>query len=310
ELDGNYFYSMELLTGGSAQQYLQENKKYTQEQTLQIGLQVLQALEYASAQSLIHRDIKPDNVMLMPDGTVKLTDLGLARQTDSDEARLTMVGTTVGTPNYLSPEQARGLRDLDVRTDIYSLGISLFHMATGRLPYESTQVAKLLRAHVSEPLPDINAMEPGTTKAFRQLLEFMCEKNRDNRYPNPTQVIRDVERVLRGESPKGPDFAVKAVQAPPEAAIEKAQAKAKAATDAAKEGEPGAVPEIAPGAMTTAELHSIRPGDKPMTLKDLQQQEPPDETSSSKLVAYVVIAAALIVLAVFFVVCKFVLHLF
>ncbi|MGH7143482.1 MAG: serine/threonine-protein kinase [Planctomycetota bacterium] len=300
EVDGNYFYSMELLNGGSAQQYLQEHGRYTETQTLQVAMQVLKALDYASGQSLIHRDIKPDNIMLMTDGTVKLTDLGLARQTDSEETRLTMVGTTVGTPNYLSPEQARGMRDLDVRTDIYSLGISMFHMASGRLPYESQQVAKLLRAHVSEPLPDIRSISADLSAQFGKLLGFMCEKNRDNRYPSAAQVIRDVERVLRGEPPLGPDFGAKPVHAPGNAAIAKAQAKA------AKE--PPA-PAASQSAMVTADL-TIKPGDRPFTLKELQQQEPTDETKTSKWIAYVAIGVAVLAIGAFLALDHFVFHLF
>ena len=118
------------------------------EKVIDIGQQIAQALYYAHERQIIHRDIKPANIKVMPSGQVKIMDLGLALPRDAK--RVTTAGMIIGTPAYLSPEQAQGL-PLDYRTDIYSLGIVLYEMATGQLPFLSDDIPALLMQHVKQP---------------------------------------------------------------------------------------------------------------------------------------------------------------
>jgi serine/threonine-protein kinase len=121
------------------------------------------ALAHANEHHLVHRDVKPGNIMVVADGTAKLCDLGLAKSIHQDQD-LTHTGTTHGTPHYMSPEQARGSADIDIRSDIYSLGATLYQMVVGEVPFTGASAAVVLLKHLSETVPSPRHRRPGATR--------------------------------------------------------------------------------------------------------------------------------------------------
>ena len=157
-------------------------------------LQIAEALAHASQRDVIHRDIKPSNVLITPDGKAKLVDMGLARlqQVSHAENDLTVSGVTLGTFDYISPEQARDPRSADVRSDIYSLGCSLYYMLTGRPPFpEGTVLQKLLQHQADHP-PDPREIRPDLPAETTDILSRMLAKNPDRRYQLPGELIQDL----------------------------------------------------------------------------------------------------------------------
>jgi serine/threonine-protein kinase len=140
--------------------------------------------------------------MIAKDGTAKLCDLGLARDV-SQSPEASEQGQSLGTPNYISPEQAKGQGDIDIRSDIYSLGASFFHMLTGQPPYQGS-AAVVMTKHISQPLPDPRALNAKITAASVFILQSLMAKDRNRRYQEPSQVAEDVERLIKGEKPSGP----------------------------------------------------------------------------------------------------------
>ncbi len=135
EVDGHYYFVMEYVEGVTIKDFLDKHNQFEEKDALRIVLAVAEALKHAHQRGLIHRDIKPENVILTRDGDVKLADLGLARLTDDEKWGLSEAGMAIGTPYYISPEQVRGQTNIDIRADIYSLGATLYHMVTGKVPY-------------------------------------------------------------------------------------------------------------------------------------------------------------------------------
>src|SRR5262249_3672333 len=158
---------------------------------------------HASQRGLIHRDIKPENVILTRDGGVKLADLGLARLTDDEKWGLSEAGMAIGTPYYISPEQVRGQTNVDIRADIYSLGATLYHMGTGKVPYGGDTPNEVMRKHVD---PNVTMVPPDhlNTKlsgGLGMVVETMMAKNREHRYQTPDDLILDLKCLQRGDSP-------------------------------------------------------------------------------------------------------------
>ena len=137
-------------------------------EAVDIALQIAHALVHASQRGVVHRDIKPSNIILTPQGRAKLVDMGLARRFERDgDHGLTQTGMTLGTFDYISPEQARDPRDVDVRSDLYSLGCTLFHMLTGRPPFPGGTVLQKLIQHQEEPPADVRTMNPAVPSSWR-----------------------------------------------------------------------------------------------------------------------------------------------
>ncbi|MGJ3237097.1 MAG: protein kinase domain-containing protein [Anaerolineae bacterium] len=152
-----------------------------------LGAQIASALHYAHEREIIHRDIKPANIMVTPENNIKIMDLGLALPREAK--RVTAPGMVIGTPAYISPEQAKG-KDLDHRTDIYSLGIVLFEMATGELPFNADDITALLLQHVQQPPPRPTLMNPDMPIALENVILKTLEKNRDRRFKT-AQILAD-----------------------------------------------------------------------------------------------------------------------
>ncbi|HMB03949.1 MAG TPA: serine/threonine-protein kinase [Isosphaeraceae bacterium] len=202
-INGHHYFVMEYIEGKTIKDELDKNRIFDEKTALKIVLAVAEALKHAHQRGLIHRDIKPENVILTNDGGVKLADLGLARLTADEKWAMSEAGMAIGTPYYISPEQVRGQVDVDIRADIYSLGATLFHMVTGRVPYEGETPSEVMRQHVDKNItfvpPDhINTSLSG---GLGVVVETMMAKNRENRYRNPDDLILDLKCLLQGEPP-------------------------------------------------------------------------------------------------------------
>ena len=164
-----------------------------EQQLIDITRDVTEALAFAHAQGVVHRDIKPDNVLLAPDGRGVVSDFGIARAV-SGYVSATGVNMTIGTPHYLSPEQAQG-RPIDGRSDLYSLGITLYKAATGDLPFKSKDWYELARMHVEEPPTPPRAANPGLSRKLERIILRLLAKHPDDRPGSADELLAELEAM-------------------------------------------------------------------------------------------------------------------
>lgn len=187
---GKYYFSMEFIDGVTVEDLIKHEGVLSVDKAIDVSLQVSQALKYLASQNIVHRDIKPANMMMTKEGTVKLGDFGFIQSVF--DAELMQEGTTIGTPDYISPEQARGERNLDVRSDIYSLGASLFHMLTGATLF-SGSCSKVMRDHIETEPPDLQVLRKDVPRDLVRMLDKMVAKQPIDRYQSPDELIKDLE---------------------------------------------------------------------------------------------------------------------
>jgi serine/threonine-protein kinase len=200
---GNVHYLvMEYVEGRSIQQELDAGRKFTEQEAIDIVLQIAQAIDHAHRRGLIHRDIKPANILLTKDGIAKLADLGTAREIGDTALARAEQGMTIGTPFYISPEQAAGKSDIDGRADIYSLGATFYHLVTGRPPFPGPGVDAVLLAHLKQPLTCPERIKPDLSPALSRVITMMMAKDPSKRYQKPEGLIIDLECLLSGEPPR------------------------------------------------------------------------------------------------------------
>jgi serine/threonine-protein kinase len=197
-VDGQLYMALELVTGGDLLGLMErKGGKLGEQLALSLLRDCFEGLEAVEAARLIHRDLKPANIFLSDRGTAKLADLGLARSVKQETDRATMAGMILGTPAYISPEQARGEDDLDIRTDIYSLGASLFHLVTGTTPYPASDPLGTLVRVLNDPVPDPRERNPEVSAPVAALIQRLIDKERTKR-PISARAARDlVEALLR-----------------------------------------------------------------------------------------------------------------
>jgi serine/threonine protein kinase len=198
EANGHHYFVMEYVDGAPVTSLMKRDGRIDEQRCLRIGVQVARALSHAHKHGIVHRDIKPENIMLTAAGGAKLCDLGLAKQTKGD-ADVTMDGTSVGTPNYISPEQARGEEKIDIRSDIYSLGASLYHMAVGGPPFSGANPMVVMTKHVTEFPEPPKRRCPALSEGFSSLVMKMLQKRREDRPQDPETLIQDLDKLLNGE---------------------------------------------------------------------------------------------------------------
>ncbi len=196
--NGYHYIAMTYINGTDVETILKEDKRIPEDEALTVALKIARALDHAWTQhGMLHRDLKPGNIMVNQDGEIKLMDMGLAKIKSAD-AGLTADGTFLGTPHYISPEQARN-KDMDCRSDMYSLGATLFNMVTGQRPFRGANLMAIVAMHVSDPIPDPCTLNQELTPACGRLIEKMMAKSPDDRYPDWKALQEAIERVLAGE---------------------------------------------------------------------------------------------------------------
>lgn len=226
------YISMEFLKGRDLQAFTQSGRLLAPRTVLHIVARVAEALAYAHSQGVVHRDVKPANVMVDLDvDTVKVTDFGIARITDASRTR---TGLVLGTPSFMSPEQMAGRR-LDGRSDLYSLGVMLFQLLTGRLPHQADSMARIMYLIANEPAPDIRSLRPELPEALANIVALALEKRPEVRYGDGRQMAADLREVEAwyAEMEGGGAAAAPATDAPPRALGAAAGQEASAAAPSA-----------------------------------------------------------------------------
>ena len=192
------YFVMEYVAGPTLLQLLEKHGKVKYETATQIVLHVARALEHAHEHGLVHRDVKPANIIISSrTRAAKLCDLGLAKHVEEDGSE-TMEGRAIGTPFYISPEMSRGERTVDIRSDIYSLGATYFHAVCGRPPFDGPTPAVIMAKHLMEEAPSVKQLCPQASVGCVAVIERMLQKSRADRYQSPTELIAALELVVAG----------------------------------------------------------------------------------------------------------------
>ena len=208
EAKGTHFLVMEYVEGSDLSALVRKNGPMSVSQAVQCILQAARGLEYAHKQGVVHRDIKPANLLLDTSGTVKILDMGLARiEGDTgSQGELTSTGAVMGTVDYMAPEQAMSTKHADARSDVYSLGISLWYLLAGRCAYEGDSLMAKLLAHRDAPIPSLCSVDSEIPALLDAVFRKMVAKQATDRYQSMTEVLRDLESCQNG-SGSVPDVA-------------------------------------------------------------------------------------------------------
>lgn len=198
---GLHYMAMAYVSGNDLDETLKMRGSLPEKEALRLAKGVAEALRYAwESHRIIHRDIKPSNIMIDAAGNPKLMDMGMSKRAD-ENVELTMAGVIVGTPCYMSPEQAKGKRDLDFRSDIYSLGATLYRTLVGDVPFEGGSAMEIATKHVMEPLVPPRVRNSAISPQASKLIEIMMAKSEDDRQCSWDEVVSDIDQVLRGGWP-------------------------------------------------------------------------------------------------------------
>ncbi|CAK9016836.1 Serine/threonine-protein kinase PknB, partial [Durusdinium trenchii] len=211
EDQGLHFIAFEFVTGTNIRDFIMQKGRLSPQEALNYTLQIADALRQLAAVGVVHRDIKPSNIVVAPTGRAKLVDLGLARNNSSDAREdLTVAGTALGTFDYISPEQAVDARNVDIRSDIYSLGCTLYHMLTGEPPYpRGSMFEKVINHHRPVP-PDPSLKNPSVSAPLARVVQKMMASNPDERYAGPDALLQDLVQIAEsmGMRPTYPEAVI------------------------------------------------------------------------------------------------------
>ena len=220
EANGRPYIAMEYLQGRTLKQVIQKDGPLPAERAIAIAMQVLAGLRYAHEHGVVHRDVKPHNVLVGDDGRIKVTDFGIAHAGDP---QMTEVGSIVGTAQYLSPEQARG-RSVGPQTDIYSLGVVLYEMLAGRVPFEGDSSVAIAMQHVSDEPPPLRSLAPLVPESLALVVAHAMLKDPTQRYSSADEFAADLDRVRRGLVPVAATALMAAVPSGPTEFVPPAEA--------------------------------------------------------------------------------------
>jgi serine/threonine-protein kinase len=197
---GRPYIVFEYVEGKTLKQRIQEEGGLPVDEAVAYAIEIGRGLSAAHARKLIHRDVKPQNVLIDPDGRAKVTDFGIARSLEAHG--LTATGRVLGTTDYVSPEQAMGV-EVDERCDVYSLGVVLYEMLSGDVPYEAETQVGVAMKHVNEPMPDIFELRPDVSAAVAAVVDRATAKDPRDRYDSAAAMVRDLEATLEVEAARG-----------------------------------------------------------------------------------------------------------
>jgi len=192
---GRHYLVLEFVEGRDLYDRVRLNGVLTPMEAVAFTREVARGLQYAAGQGMVHRDVKPANLLMTPDGQAKIIDLGLALQADDEDERVTRDGTTVGTVDYMSPEQARDSRKINERSDIYSLGCTLHYLLTGSAPYPGGNLADKLARHHSAAIPDVRERNPEVPADLALLAQKMMAKKPELRFKDYQELIQALDRI-------------------------------------------------------------------------------------------------------------------
>ena len=201
EAGGYHYFVMEYVEGRTLYDDLAGGVVFDETEALRVILQIARALEHAHSQGLIHRDVKPKNIMITPDGTAKLADMGLARLAKDAQTAQAEAGRAFGTPYYISPEQIRGDVNVDFRADIYSLGATLYHLVTGRVPFDGPSPVAVMQKHLKEPLVPPDHLNTSLSAGLGEVVETMMAKDPTQRYASTSDLLLDLSAIAAGQPP-------------------------------------------------------------------------------------------------------------
>lgn len=202
--DDVYYFIMEYIEGRDLHTILKEHGMLPTKEAVEYIRQAANALAYAHHKHIIHRDVKPENLMLTSEGIIKVGDLGLVKWAGDPDGYMTQHGMVFGSPYYISPERLRDAKDADPRSDIYSLGASFFHMVTGRLPYDGPSTPVIMASHLNDPVPDPLQANPSLDPGLASIIQKMMAKDLKSRFQSMEQVeeaLIDYQLKRFGESP-------------------------------------------------------------------------------------------------------------
>jgi eukaryotic-like serine/threonine-protein kinase len=197
-----HYFVMEYVEGTTIKHELEAGKIYNEREAVEIVLQMAQALQHAHRRGLIHRDVKPANIILTAEGIAKLADLGMAREKADEDTARAEKGMTIGTPYYIAPEQIHGTAEIDPQADIYSLGATFYHLVTGQPPFPGNKIDAVLEAHLSQELTPPDHLNTSLSSGLGEVVEYMMAKDRYQRYRTAEDLILDLECLLNGQPPK------------------------------------------------------------------------------------------------------------
>ena len=195
----SHYIVMEYVEGKTLKQVIEEEGPFDAKTVLELGVQMVSALKHAHQKKIIHRDIKPQNILMTPEGVLKVTDFGIAKAVDS--STIVATGNAIGSVHYFSPEQAKG-KYVNESSDLYSCGIVLFELATKRLPFEAESHISIALKHINEELPKPSSINPNIPSNLENIILRATCKNQADRYQNADEMLRDMRGVLQNPNYK------------------------------------------------------------------------------------------------------------
>src|SRR3954471_10798802 len=205
---GRHYLVLEYVPGSDLHELIQRRGPLDLAEGIRVIRQVAEGLEFAAGRGLVHRDIKPSNILRGNSGEVKIIDLGLALQAEFEDERVTREGTTVGTVDYMAPEQARDSRAASLQSDIYSLGCTFYYLLTGVPPYPGGDITDKLTRHAKSPPPDVRDLRPDVPASLAAVMLRMMAKRPEDRFASYGDLIAGLDRVVVDEDSRSPSVAL------------------------------------------------------------------------------------------------------